>query len=67
MQQKKNFMFINGSPYETAEDTASITSVKALQAILDYLNRHNMEALHTSTQIIIASGLRLQDCKYHGH
>ena len=30
--------------------------VKALQAILDYLNRHDMEALHTSTQIIIAPG-----------
>ncbi len=43
-------------PYETAEETASITSVKALQAILDYLNRHDMEALHTSTQIIIAPG-----------
>ena len=43
-------------PYETAEETASITSVKTLQAILDYLNRHDMEALHTSTQIIIAPG-----------
>lgn len=43
-------------PYETAEETASITSVKALQAILNYLNRHDMEALHTSTQIIIAPG-----------
>ncbi len=43
-------------PYETAEETASITSTKALQAILDYLNRHSMEALHTSTQIIIAPG-----------
>lgn len=43
-------------PYETAEEAANITSVKALQAILDYLNRHDMEALHTSTQIIIAPG-----------
>ena len=43
-------------PYETAEEAANITSVKALQAILDYLNHHNMEALHTSTQIIIAPG-----------
>lgn len=43
-------------PYETAEEAANITSVKALQAILDYLNRHDMEALHTSTQIIITPG-----------
>ena len=35
-------------PYETAEEAANITSVKALQAILDYLNRHDMEALHLS-------------------
>lgn len=43
-------------PYETAEETANISSTDALQAILDYLNRHSMEALHTSTQIIIAPG-----------
>ena len=28
----------------------------ALQNILDYLDRHQMETLHTSTQIIIAPG-----------
>ncbi len=43
-------------PYETVKETANITSTKSLQAILDYLNRHHMEALHTSTQIIIAPG-----------
>lgn len=43
-------------PYETAEETASISPAEALQAILNYLNRHGMEALHTSTQIIIAPG-----------
>lgn len=43
-------------PYDTAEETASISPTEALQAILDYLNRHHMEALHTSTQIIIAPG-----------
>lgn len=43
-------------PYETDEEAANITSVKALQAILDYLNHHKMETLHTSTQIIIAPG-----------
>ena len=43
-------------PYENAELSASITAVDALQAILRYLDSHNMETLHTSTQIIIAPG-----------
>ena len=32
------------------------TSVAALTAVRNYLDRHGMEALHTSTQIIIAPG-----------
>ncbi|WP_301246589.1 S-adenosylmethionine:tRNA ribosyltransferase-isomerase, partial [Phocaeicola sartorii] len=40
-------------PYE---DKNELTPVEALQQILDYLNRHEMEALHSSTQIIIAPG-----------
>lgn len=32
------------------------TAVAALTAVRDYLDRHGMEALHTSTQIIIAPG-----------
>ena len=40
-------------PYEPHPE---LTPVESLQAILDYLNRHGMEALHTSTQIIIAPG-----------
>lgn len=43
-------------PYETAAETAEISSTQALQAILNYLDRHGMETLHTSTQIIIAPG-----------
>lgn len=42
-------------PYE---NHIRISSVEALQQILDYLNRHEMETLHTSTQIIIAPGYR---------
>lgn len=38
-------------PYE---ENNGISTIQALQYILDYLNRHHMEALHTSTQIIIA-------------
>ena len=41
-------------PYEMEEDAP--TSVEALSALLGYLDRHGMEALHTSTQIIIAPG-----------
>jgi S-adenosylmethionine:tRNA ribosyltransferase-isomerase len=33
-----------------------LTPVESLQGILSYLDRHRMEALHTSTQIIIAPG-----------
>lgn len=40
-------------PYETHPQ---LTAVEALQQIADYLDRHGMEALHTSTQIIIAPG-----------
>ena len=40
-------------PYEPHP---ALTPVESLQNILDYLSRNNMEALHTSTQIIIAPG-----------
>ena len=40
-------------PYE---DKNELTPAEALQQILDYLHRHEMEALHSSTQIIIAPG-----------
>lgn len=40
-------------PYETK---SSLTTIESLQCILDYMNRHQLEALHTSTQIIIAPG-----------
>ena len=45
------------TPYET---NPTICPVEALQHILDYLDRHNLELLKTSTQIIIAPGY-----KYH--
>ena len=40
-------------PYEAYDE---IHPVVALQKILGYLDRHGMETLHTSTQIIIAPG-----------
>ena len=38
-------------PYEY---TGNISSVEALQMLLDYMNRHSLDVLHSSTQIIIA-------------
>lgn len=32
------------------------TTLQALQSLLDYMNRHQLEVLHSSTQIIIAPG-----------
>ena len=45
------------TPYETAP---TMSSVESLQHILNYLDRHSLEVLKTSTQIIIAPGY-----KYH--
>ena len=50
-------------PYEYAEairqgECTELTTMQALEHILDYMNRHDMEVLHTSTQIIIAPGYR---------
>lgn len=43
-------------PYEMSADIAATSAVDALQAIVHYLDCHEMETLHTSTQIIIAPG-----------
>ena len=40
-------------PYE---NTQMLSAVESLQHILDYMDRHSLDALHTSTQIIIAPG-----------
>lgn len=42
--------------WEPYESKISLPVVKALQNIVDYLDRHGLETLHTSTQIIIAPG-----------
>lgn len=41
-------------PYE--EDTASISTCEALEALLRYMDERSMDVLHSSTQIIIAPG-----------
>ena len=42
-------------PYSIPEEK-ELTSVQALQNIIDYLDRHHVEVLHSCTQIIIAPG-----------
>lgn len=42
-------------PYET---DPALSAVEALQAIVAYLDRHGIEALHSATQILIAPGYR---------
>lgn len=46
--------------WEPYDDKDEISTLDSLNAILDYLDRHKLAALHTSTQIIIAPGY-----KYH--
>lgn len=47
-------------PYETAAD---ISPVEALGHVLDYLDRHGLGSLHSSTQIIIAPGYKYKIVK----
>ena len=42
-------------PYSISEEK-ELTSVQALQNIINYLDRHHLEVLHSCTQIIIAPG-----------
>ena len=50
-------------PYELPAKAKGISSVDALQALLDYINRHELDTLHSSTQIIIAPGYQYQVVK----
>lgn len=43
-------------PYDMDENLKSTSTLDALRALRDYLLRHRLKALHTSTQIIIAPG-----------
>lgn len=59
------------SPYDLPHDADGLVLVdgkavsvnRAIQNILDYLNRDGLDALHTSTQIIIAPGYRYKIVK----
>ena len=47
-------------PYETHPE---VTTVEALRALLDFLDRHDLPALHSSTQIIIVPGYQFHVVK----
>lgn len=53
-------------PYELSEDgnlVDGITPMQAIQSIIDYLDHNGLEALHSSTQIIIAPGYQYKIVK----
>ena len=50
-------------PYEIAADAPQLSSVDAIRWVLDYLDRNHLQALHTSTQIIIAPGYKYKIVK----
>lgn len=50
-------------PYEMTSETNNISSVDALQSLLDYMNSHDLDTLHSSTQIIIVPGYHYQIVK----
>ena len=43
-------------PYQYCEEERQLTSVQALEALLAYMDRHGLDVLQSSTQIIIAPG-----------
>ena len=50
-------------PYETVAGETDICTTDALRAVAAYLDRHGLDTLHTSTQIIIAPGYRYRVVK----
>ena len=43
-------------PYEYAKEEYQLSTIEALQNLLNYMDAHHMDVLHSSTQIIIAPG-----------
>ena len=56
--------YSNGKPYETHPE---LSTTEALQQILDYMDWNQLDALHTSTQIIICTGIQLPHRQENGH
>lgn len=45
-------------PYELSTINCQLSTLQALQALEDYMLKHNLDVLHSSTQIIIAPGYK---------
>ena len=43
-------------PYEYAQEEKQLTTIEALQSLLDFMDANHIDVLHSSTQIIIAPG-----------
>ena len=54
MQGKEDLHVEQWMPYES--DTKGIDTLQALSALLEYMDKRNIDVLHSSTQIIIAPG-----------
>ena len=54
MQGKEDLHVEQWMPYES--DTKGIDTFQALSALLEYMDKRNIDVLHSSTQIIIAPG-----------
>lgn len=54
MQGKEDLHVEQWMPYES--DTKGIDTCQALSALLEYMDKRNIDVLHSSTQIIIAPG-----------
>ena len=59
-QEKKEAPQSTGvlAPQSVGALNEEISAVEALKALANYMDRHGLEALHSSTQIIIAPGYR---------
>jgi len=56
--QESELHVMQWEPYEEQEnkDAAEVLPMKAIEALLDWLDRNGLQTLHSSTQIIIAPG-----------
>lgn len=60
MQGGESLHVAQWMPYEVpaslGQEGGGVPTLQALQALLDYMDRHQLDVLHSSTQIIIAPG-----------
>ncbi|MBR6201440.1 MAG: S-adenosylmethionine:tRNA ribosyltransferase-isomerase, partial [Bacteroidaceae bacterium] len=54
MQGKEDLHVPQWMPYETAN--SQLSTLNSLRSLLTYMDKHHLDVLHSSTQIIIAPG-----------